>query len=116
VAQLARDQGLSPEDPGTDAAVRFGETHALDELPERTGRAKTSPAILRQVARIIRDAKMAGHPYAPAVVEHFRRKGLEIQESTERTCKRKAIKRGLLKVPNQVARASARGLLDTEEG
>jgi hypothetical protein len=95
-AQLARQRDLEVADPGAAAAEKYGESHALDQASERTGRAKTSPAKLQQVARIVRDAEMAGVPYAEKVAEKF-----GVSESTARAWKRKAIARGHLKIPGK---------------
>jgi len=75
---------------------QFEKRQALDETPERTGRAKKSPALLSRVARIYRDAVLSGKPYASEIATQ-----LGVPESTARAWKRKAEQRGYLVAPGK---------------
>lgn len=100
-AALAQQKGLDPASPDADAAERMTERLALDEVPERTGRPRTPPEVLREVARIFGESARNRTPYAPAIVEFFEQQGHHISESTARTWKRKAEKAGYLTVPGK---------------
>jgi hypothetical protein len=97
---IAEQKGLDKANPGADAAERLTMRHALNEAPERTGRGRTPPDILREVGRICREATMKGEPYAAAVVEYFANRGVQITESTARTWKRKAQSAGHYHAPD----------------
>jgi len=105
-AALARQKGLDPTNPGDAAGDTLTERLALDEAPERTGRVRTSPETLRQVAEIYRQAVAQRVAYAPAVVTYFAEQGIEITDSTARTWKRKATAGGYLVVPGKKGRPS----------
>lgn len=90
---LARQKGLDESAPGDDAARQYTERTAVDETRKRKGRERTEPVVLDEVLRIYKEATAAGVSYAPRVVDHFRRQGRLITESTARTWKRKALQR-----------------------
>ncbi|MDA8309699.1 MAG: hypothetical protein M0Z46_03650 [Actinomycetota bacterium] len=89
-------KGLNKVDPGSAAAERLTERLALDEPTERTGRPRTDPHMLREVARLVRDCVSRGEPYAAAVAEQF-----GVSENTARSWKRKAAERGYYKAPTE---------------